>query len=358
MGKLCTGKEARNNTLNTRRKRIEDRLSDAIATTPPLTGPAWTSAIQDAVRDTEELARLLELPVASLDAITRTDFPLLVPRGFVARMLKRDPSDPLLLQVLPRTAENASVLGFTSDPVSEQALADGGLIEKYSGRALLIASGACPVHCRYCFRREFPYREQLASRGDWETAVAALRDRTDIKEAILSGGDPLSLSNRRLADLVAQLETTPIETVRIHTRFPVVVPERIDDGILRVLRGTRLDIVVVIHCNHANEIDEGVAQALCELRRAVHTLLNQSVLLRGVNDSADALAALSDRLFACGVLPYYLHLLDKVAGAAHFDVDELAGLELIARLRARLPGYLVPRLVRETPGELSKTLIG
>jgi EF-P beta-lysylation protein EpmB len=300
---------------------------------------------------------LLELPSSALDTIARPDFPLLVPRGFVARMRKRDPSDPLLLQVLPRSAEAADVPGFTADPVGERALAHGGLVEKYPGRALLIASGACPVHCRYCFRREFPYSDQLASRGGWETAVAALRDRPDVREAILSGGDPLCLSNRRLADLIAQLETTSIDTVRIHTRFPVVVPERIDEGILRLLRGTRLNTVVVIHCNHANEIDERVGQSLSALRQAVEALLNQSVLLRGVNDSEDALAALSLRLFSCGVLPYYLHLLDKVAGAAHFDVDELAGLELTAGLRARLPGYLVPRLVRETPGKLSKTLI-
>jgi EF-P beta-lysylation protein EpmB len=349
--------EARNNTLKTRRKRIEDRSIDAPATTP-LGGPPWATTIRTAVRDMAELARLLELPLSALDAIEHADFPLLVPRGFVARMRKRDPHDPLLLQVLPRRAEGASVPGFTADPVSEHALARDGLIEKYPGRALLIASGACPVHCRYCFRREFPYGEQLAARGGWQSAVAALRSRPDIREAILSGGDPLSLSNRRLQELVGQLEATAIETLRIHTRFPVVVPERVDDGLLRLLRRTRLQTIVVIHCNHANELDERVARALLSLRREVGALLNQSVLLRGVNDSADALASLSERLLACGVLPYYLHVLDKVAGAAHFDVDERTGLELIALLRARLPGYLVPRLVRETPGELSKTLIG
>ena len=314
--------------------------------------------MREAVREIAELERLLELPRGSLDSLPSVDFPLLVPRGFVARMRKRDPIDPLLLQVLPRSLEGDEVPGFTADPVREQGLADGGVIEKYPGRALLIASGACPIHCRYCFRRSFPYAEQLAARGGWDAAVDALRERPGLSEAILSGGDPLSLSNRRLGELVAKIEATSIRTLRIHTRFPVVVPERVDAGLLDLLGSTRLDTVVVVHCNHANELDDGVARALRSLRPRVGALLNQSVLLRGVNDSAEALAALSKRLFECGVLPYYLHLLDPVAGAAHFDVDPDAGREFVARLRARLPGYLVPRLVRETPGELSKTLIG
>jgi EF-P beta-lysylation protein EpmB len=323
-----------------------------------LTPPSWQSAVQTAVRDVAELADLLELPLDALDASGSTSFPLLVPRGFVARMRKRDPNDPLLLQVLPRSAELRAVAGFGADPVGAQRLADRGLIEKYPGRALLIASGACPIHCRYCFRREFPYGEQLAARGGWDAAVDRLRARSDVREAILSGGDPLSLSNRRLSELIAKLESTSVDTLRIHTRYPVIVPERVDAGLTRLLAATRLRTVVVLHCNHANELDDTVAAALRALRPHVGALLNQSVLLRGVNDSADALAALSTRLFACGTLPYYLHLLDRVAGAAHFDVDARTGRDLVARLRARLPGYLVPRLVKETPGELSKTLIG
>jgi EF-P beta-lysylation protein EpmB len=286
-----------------------------------------------------------------------TPFPLLVPRGFVARMRKGDPDDPLLRQVWPSAAELAPAPGFTDDPVREQGLASGGLIQKYPGRVLLIASGACPIHCRYCFRREFPYQAQLAARGDWGPAVERLRDMPEVREAILSGGDPLSLSNRRLRELLARLADTDLETVRIHTRFPVVVPERIDDGLLRLLRDTRLRTVMVLHSNHANELDATVQTALLALRAAIGALLNQSVLLRRVNDSVAALTALSERLLACGTLPYYLHLLDPVAGAAHFDVDEQTGRGLIAGLRARLPGYLVPRLVRETPGELSKTLL-
>ena len=323
----------------------------------PLPVPSWQAELRAAVRDPEELTRLLELPPGALGPAASTSFPLLVPRGFVARMRKRDPHDPLLKQVWPAAAELNVAAGFTADPVREQGLAAHGVIRKYPGRVLLIASGACPLHCRYCFRREFPYPVQLAARADWSAALAELRSASDIREAILSGGDPLSLSNRRLGELIGRLADAGVTTVRFHTRFPVALPERVDEGLVRVLRGTRLRVVVVLHANHANELDGSVERALDALKPAVTALLNQSVLLRGVNDDAGVLAALSERLFACGVLPYYLHLLDRVAGAAHFDVDERAGVQLVAALRARLPGYLVPRLVRETPGELSKTLI-
>jgi EF-P beta-lysylation protein EpmB len=259
--------------------------------------------------------------------------------------------------VWPSAAEADVVAGFTADPVREQGLAQNGVIRKYAHRALLVASGACPVHCRYCFRRAFPYRAQLAARGDWEHAIDELRSIPDAREAILSGGDPLTLSNRRLADLVTKLEATNVETLRIHTRFPIVVPERIDDGLLAILRGTRLRTVVVVHTNHANELDTSVEAALLALRAHVHALLNQSVLLRGVNDDVATLASLSERLFACGVLPYYLHLLDRVEGAAHFDVLAATAIDIIGKLRKSLPGYLVPKLVREIPGELSKTPI-
>jgi L-lysine 2,3-aminomutase len=319
--------------------------------------PPWQAAVRDAVRDPAELAALLELPRAALVARDGSDFPLLVPRGFVARMRKGDPDDPLLRQVWPHAEEDAAVSGFGTDPVREQGLAAGGVLQKYPHRALLIASGACPIHCRYCFRRSFPYQAQLAARGDWEPAIEALRRLPDTREAILSGGDPLSLSNRRVGELLAKLADTSVRTVRIHTRFPVVVPERVDAGLLALLGQTRLRTVVVLHCNHANELDDHVAGALRALRGACGVLLNQSVLLRGVNDDDAVLAALSERLFDCSVLPYYLHLLDPVAGAAHFDVDASRGRRLVARLRERLPGYLVPRLVRETPGELSKTPI-
>ena len=323
----------------------------------PLALPSWQAELQAAVRDAAELERLLDLPPGTLGLPAGTAFPLLVPRGFVARMRKGDANDPLLRQVWPSAAELTPAEGFSADPVREQGLAARGLIRKYAGRVLLIASGACPLHCRYCFRREFPYQAQLAARADWAPAIAALRGVADAKEAILSGGDPLSLSNRRLGELLARLADTPVTTVRIHTRFPIAIPERVDEGLLRVLRNTPFTTVLVVHTNHANELDAGVERALTALRPALATLLNQSVLLKGVNDDAETLAALSERLFACGVLPYYLHLLDRVAGAAHFDVDEARGKELVAALRARLPGYLVPRLAREIPGELSKTVV-
>jgi EF-P beta-lysylation protein EpmB len=319
--------------------------------------PAWQAAVRDAVRDAGELARLLDLPPATLGVLVDSKFPLLVPRGFVARMRRGDANDPLLKQILPARSELDSTEGFTADPVREQGLAANGLIRKYTGRALLIASGTCPVHCRYCFRREFPYQTQLAARDGWEPAIADLRSHADIGEVILSGGDPLSLSNRRLGELFAKLADTAATTVRIHTRFPIVIPERIDADLVRLFDTTRLRTVVVVHTNHPNELDASVADALSTLRPHVAALLNQAVLLAGINDDASTLAALSERLFDCGVLPYYLHALDPVAGAAHFDVAERRGVELVAELRARLPGYLVPRFVREIPGELSKTPI-
>jgi EF-P beta-lysylation protein EpmB len=319
--------------------------------------PPWQAALKTAIRSPAELERLLELPPNSLGPAAQTAFPMLVPRGFAARMRKGDLSDPLLRQVWPFAAELEPAEGFSADPVREQGLTANGVIQKYAGRVLLIASGACPLHCRYCFRREFPYQAQLAARADWAPAIAELRAVPEAKEAILSGGDPLSLSNRRLGELLARIADTSVTTVRIHTRFPIAIPERIDDGLLRLLRTTRLETVLVVHTNHANELDAGVDRALKALRPALTALLNQSVLLRGVNDDAETLASLSERLFTCGVLPYYLHLLDRVAGAAHFEVDESRGKELIAALRSRLPGYLVPRLARETAGDLSKTIV-
>ncbi len=273
-------------------------------------------------------------------------------------MRKGDPNDPLLRQVLPLPQEAMQAPGFGDDPLAEHARGQSGLLRKYAKRALLIASGACPVHCRYCFRRAFPYSEQTAARGDWEHALAALATADDIEEVILSGGDPLTLGNARLARLIAKLEHMGrVTTLRIHTRFPIVVPERVEDGLLHLLSATRLRTVVVVHCNHPHEIDDDVAAALHRLRTATRLLLNQSVLLAGVNDDAATLTALSERLFEAGTLPYYLHLLDRVSGTAHFEVDEARGKALVAELRAHLPGYLVPRLVREISGELSKTPI-
>jgi EF-P beta-lysylation protein EpmB len=322
--------------------------------------PDWRALLRDAVRDPAELARMLDLPLEALGHVADIErFPLLVPRGFVARMRPRDPRDPLLRQILPTGLEAVSVPGFGADPVGELKLAHEGAIQKYPGRALLITTAACPVHCRYCFRREFPYAEQTAARSNAEPALAAIAEMPDVREVILSGGDPLSLDNARLKRLIAGIEALPaVQTLRVHTRFPVVLPERVDRGLVEILSATRLETVVVLHANHPAEIDLAVTAAAARLKPATTALLNQSVLLAGINDDVATLASLSERLFAGGILPYYLHLLDRVAGAAHFEVPEKRAVLLIEALRQRVPGYLVPKLVRERPGELSKTAVG
>lgn len=318
---------------------------------------AWRRELARAVTDPAELLRLLALPEGLLaDArLAGREFPLRVPRGFVARMRKGDPRDPLLLQVLPLAEELREAPGFVADPLAElQALSARGLLHKYEGRALLVATGACAVDCRYCFRRRFPYAEE-AGGGDFEAALAYLAGDSSIEEVILSGGDPLLLSDRVLGDLARRLAAIPqLRRLRVHSRTPVVLPERVDADLLAWLAGTRLSPVLVLHANHAREIDAGVAAAMAELRGAGVTLLNQSVLLRGVNDSVEALCDLSRALFEAGVLPYYLHLLDRVAGAAHFEVEEGEARRLVGEVAARLPGYLVPRLVREVPGAPAK----
>lgn len=319
----------------------------------------WQQALADAVTDPAELVALLGLDPSLVEPARRAAgrFGLRVPRGFVARMRPGDPRDPLLRQVLPLGAELDEVPGFVADPVGDLASEEApGLLHKYPGRALLVTTGACGVHCRYCFRREYPYADHGAGGGRWREAVAAIAADPSIHEAILSGGDPLSLGNDRLAALVDALGKVPhLRRLRIHTRQPVVLPERVDAGLLELLGRTRLGTVVVIHANHAAEIDAAVAAALADLAARGAMLLNQSVLLAGVNDSVDALSALSERLAEAGVLPYYLHLLDRVRGAAHFEVPEPAAVALVDGLRRRLPGYLVPRLVREQAGAGSKT---
>ncbi|HEY5806614.1 MAG TPA: EF-P beta-lysylation protein EpmB [Povalibacter sp.] len=319
----------------------------------------WQKALADAISSPVELCNVLGLDPALIpDALSAAEgFALRVPRGFVARMRRHDPRDPLLLQVLPLAAETQPVHGFGLDPVGDMASRAGrGLLHKYQGRALLIATGACAIHCRYCFRRHFPYSEESALAAGWESAIDAIRADTSISELILSGGDPLSLSDRRLTQLTDALrDIGHIQRLRIHTRYPVVLPERIDAGLLQWLSELPLQKVMVIHANHANELNQDVRDVCRALAASDVTLLNQSVLLAGINDSVDALASLSEALFAGQVLPYYLHLLDRVQGAAHFEVDESTALRLHTDLMRRLPGYLVPRLVREVPGAASKT---
>ncbi|HET7925094.1 MAG TPA: EF-P beta-lysylation protein EpmB, partial [Rhodanobacteraceae bacterium] len=288
-----------------------------------------------------------------------TGFALRVPRGFVARMRRGDANDPLLLQVLPRAAELGEVPGFTRDAVGDlDARAGRGLLHKYRGRALLIATGSCAINCRYCFRRHFPYGEETAAANRWQDAIEALRRDASIGEVILSGGDPLSLSTPKLAELTEALATIPhVRRLRVHTRLPIVLPERIDGEWLGWLGSLPFQRVVVVHANHPNELDAPVAEACAKIVAAGATLLNQSVLLRGINDDAGVLAALSERLLECGALPYYLHQLDRVAGTAHFEVDDARARAIVEALTARLPGYLVPRLVREVAGAASKTAL-
>ena len=320
--------------------------------------PRWQQLWRQAVRDPRELLSLLGLEQAALAVSDEAaaQFPLRVPRGFVARMRHGDPTDPLLRQVLPLDDEMRPMPGFSLDAVGDGAAkAASGVIRKYRGRALLVATGSCAINCRYCFRRHFPYAEETAAAGGWAQAVALIRADAGIDEVILSGGDPWSLSTPKLAELTDALAEVPhLKRLRLHTRLPVVLPERVDEALLSWLRALPWPVTVVLHANHASEFDASVDAALARLREAGATLLNQAVLLRGVNDSVDALAALSERGFAAGVLPYYLHQLDRVQGAAHFEVDEDEARRLHRALAARLSGYLVPRLVREVAGDPGK----
>jgi EF-P beta-lysylation protein EpmB len=320
----------------------------------------WQGELRDAIRDGRELCAALGLPAEIGQAAGATaGFPCLVPPSYLARIERGNPRDPLLLQVLPSAAEALAAPGFTLDPVDERtATLTPGLLQKYPGRALLVVTSACPVHCRYCFRRHFPYDDRPTGADPWEPALAALRADDSIEEIILSGGDPLTASDARLADLVTQLSAIPhLSRLRVHTRTPVMIPSRVTDELLAWLTGSRLTPVMVLHANHANELDAEVAAAVECLRCAGVMLLNQTVLLRGVNDTVDAQCALGRRLVEIGVTPYYLHQLDRVAGAAHFEVSIERGHELIAEMRRRLPGYAVPQYVQEQPGELHKVVL-
>ncbi|MGH8033115.1 MAG: EF-P beta-lysylation protein EpmB [Luteimonas sp.] len=318
----------------------------------------WKRLWREAIRDPRELLALLRLPAVALrvsDAAA-AQFAMRVPRGFAARMRAGDPADPLLRQVLPLDDELRPVPGFSVDAVGDVAArAAQGVLHKYAGRALLIATGSCAVHCRYCFRRHFPYAEESAAAGGWQSAVTAIGGDASIGEVILSGGDPLSLATSKLIELTDALRAIPhIRRLRIHSRLPIVLPERVDAALLAWLGTLPWPLAIVVHANHGNEFDASVDAAMARLRDTGAALLNQSVLLRGVNDSIDALADLCERGFAAGVLPYYLHQLDRVAGAAHFEVSDGRARALHAALTARLPGYLVPKLVREVAGDASK----
>lgn len=325
---------------------------------PAASLPRWQQLWREAVRDPRELLALLGLEgvVPDISEAAAQQFPLRVPHGFVAKMRHRDPRDPLLRQVLPLDDEMKPRPGFTFDAVGDGAAkAAAGVIRKYQGRALLVTTGSCAIHCRYCFRRHFDYAAETAAAGRWREAVELIRSDAGIDEVILSGGDPWSLSTAKLTELTDALADIPhLRRLRIHTRLPVVLPERVDAPLLAWMRSLPWPVTVVLHANHANEIDCSVEQACGALRSTGATLLNQAVLLRGVNDSVDALAALSERSHEAGVLPYYLHQLDRVQGTAHFEVGDDEARQLHATLATRLSGYLVPRLVREVAGDPGK----
>lgn len=330
-----------------------------IATTH--TDRTWQQQLSDAITDPAELSHFLGLAENSLAEMTAADerWTLRVPVSYAARMQQGNPNDPLLLQVLPQFAELEVASGYTDEPLEESGFSPvPGLIHKYDGRLLLMLTGACAVHCRYCFRREFDYAEHRLNKMAWREPLEYIRQRPEIKEVILSGGDPLVLTDNALSWFCQQLaEISHVRTVRVHTRLPIVLPARITDQLLASFSKHNFKTVFIVHANHANEINTEVAGALQQCSDVGITLLNQSVLLKNINDSVTALAGLSERLFECDVLPYYLHQLDKVSGAAHFEISDAKATNIHTELRNALPGYLVPRLVREVPGTEAKQLV-
>ncbi len=321
----------------------------------------WQHLLSHTLDDPAELLRVLELPAHLLaPAIAAAgDFALRIPLPYLNRIRKGDPDDPLLRQVLPLGAERLSVPGYVTDPLAEASARHAdGLIHKYKGRVLLILTGACAINCRYCFRRHFPYDDNRLGPEQWQQVLGYLRLHPEVNEVIFSGGDPLATSDKRLSRMIQDLAQIPhLTRVRVHSRLPVVIPQRITDALISALTGTRLQSLMVLHANHANECDGAVDAAVARLKRAGVTVLNQAVLLRGVNDTVAIQKDLSERLFAAGVLPYYLFVLDAVAGAAHFNVPDDEARALVLALQSELPGFLVPRLAREIPGRPAKTLL-
>ena len=327
-------------------------------TGPP---PDWRYEVKSAIRDARELGRVLGLDSKYVDDAQRAtgQFPLFAPLSYVARMQRGDPADPLLRQVLPTAGELVAAPGYSADPVADRAATIlPGMLHKYDGRALLVATGRCAVHCRYCFRRNYPYEDGPRSPDEWAGALEHLRTDRTIEEVILSGGDPLTLVDSTLSELVKRLADVPhLRRLRVHTRFPIVIPARVTQELVDLLNGSRLTPIMVVHANHPAELNDEVARALAKLNTAGVPLLNQSVLLAGVNDDFAVLKALMERLVELRVLPYYLHQLDRVTGAAHFEVSDVRGQELVAQLRDHLPGYMVPRFVRDVPGQSAKQML-
>jgi EF-P beta-lysylation protein EpmB len=320
----------------------------------------WQQQMKWAIRDVKTLLERLELPLNLLEQNPEAakQFPVFVPLPLLERMKVGDLDDPLLRQVMPLLAEDHSPKHFSIDPLGESAATlQPGLIQKYSGRVLLVTTGACAVHCRYCFRRHFPYDESPSSPSQWEPAIKQISADSSIEEVILSGGDPLTIVDEQFEKLVVRLsQIEHLKRLRIHTRLPIMIPQRVTDRLLSMLESSRLQTFVVIHSNHANELDEQVKRSIGRMIKSGVTMLNQTVLLRGVNDADGVLIDLSKRLLECRVLPYYLHQLDPVIGTSHFEVAKSRGIELIKQMRAALPGYAVPRYVKELEGEPNKTI--
>ena len=339
----------------------ESRASEAFSSTAeaPSAPNDWRAQLRDVIRSPQALLERLGLEREWVPGARDGHelFAIRVPEAYASRIRANDPDDPLLRQVLPLDAETDVLDGYVTDPLEEAEHTPlPGLIHKYTNRVLLMASGGCAINCRYCFRRHFPYDDHQPSRAQWQDILDYLRADERIHEVILSGGDPLVSPDKRLAWLVESLGEIPhLKRLRIHTRLPVVIPDRVNDELLGWLGATRLQKVLVIHTNHANELDDAVAAAMTRLKSAGVTLLNQGVILRGVNDSVEVQTALAERLFECGVLPYYLHAFDPVQGAAHFAVSDEEACNLMEALLEHLPGFLMPRLVREVPGRRSKT---
>lgn len=322
------------------------------------TSVCWQKILAQGFSSATELLTFLALPELLASPMAEKQFRTRIPRSFAQRMQKGCATDPLLLQVLAVNDELSENNEYVDDPLQELAVNPlQGLIHKYRGRVLLTLTGACAVHCRYCFRRHFPYTDNNPGRKGWEAVIDYIRHDPSIHEVIFSGGDPLMATDTLLGDLLSRLTSIKhLKTVRFHTRIPIVLPERVDASFIQLLESIPLRKVMVLHSNHAQELDAQVEQICHALKQADVCLLNQSVLLKGVNDSVSSLVDLSERLFSCGVLPYYLHLLDKVAGAAHFDMPLAEALALYRDLQQQLPGYLLPRLAREEAGKGSKTL--
>jgi len=321
----------------------------------------WQQQLAEAFNNIEDLCRYLNLSPNDLpvSAAAAENFPLRVPLSFAACIEKGNAHDPLLRQVLPVSEELFAYPGYSNDPVGDLAAATQiGVLHKYHGRVLFIDTGSCAINCRYCFRRNFPYADLQLSKQQEDAAIKSIQNNTSISEVILSGGDPLLLSESRLARLIRQLDGIEhLKRIRIHSRLPIVLPARITEEFINTLTQSAKQIIIVVHCNHANEINDRVIAACNSLKNSGITLFNQSVLLKGVNNNAEALCELSEQLFRHGIIPYYLHLLDKATGTGHFEVSEAEALALMRQVQAALPGYLVPKLVKEQAGTTSKQTV-